>query len=170
MPRKPGDPCLARLREAVADAGLQRPDVSKWSVGMHVHHCALGMVAICRAVLDSSPPPPPSRFSAARAFVLASGRIPRGRADAPEAALPNPDIRPEELHGLLNQADGLIVRVGEAEPGQWWTHFAFGVLKRDEALRFIGIHNRHHLRIIADIRTASRRVSRMSRSGPDELR
>jgi hypothetical protein len=33
-------------------------------------------------------------------------------------------------------------------------HFAFGVLRRDKALRFMEIHNRHHLRIISDIAAA----------------
>lgn len=160
MPRNRGDNGLAQLRAAVADASLQRPDVSKWSIGMHVHHCALGMIGICEAVLASSPPPPPSRFSAPRAFIFATGRIPRGRGKAPEAAHPSPEIRPDELHTLLDRSDELIARVREAEPRQWWQHFAFGAMDRDETLRFIGIHNRHHLRIVADIRTASSTVSK----------
>jgi len=146
---------MEQLGAAVSDAALSVPDVSKWSVAMHVHHCALGMVRMCTAVLESSPPAPPSRFSAPRAFVFATGRIPRGRGKAPEGALPDPDVRPEELRALLDRSEGLIGQVARAEPGQWWEHFAFGTMNRDQTLRFIGIHNGHHLRIIADIRAAS---------------
>ena len=35
---RPGNYCLETLRAAVADAGLHAPDVSKWTVGMQVHH------------------------------------------------------------------------------------------------------------------------------------
>jgi hypothetical protein len=113
------------------------------------------MIGICNAVLKSSPPPPPSRFSASRAFVFTTGRIPRGRGKAPEAALPSPDIGSEDLRALLDRSEELIDRVAEAEPDKWWNHFAFGVMDRDQTLRFMGIHNRHHLRIIADIRAAT---------------
>ena len=49
----------------------------------------------------------------------------------------------------------LIGRVTEAKRDQWWEHFIFGSMNRDQTLRFIGIHNGHHLRIMADIRAAA---------------
>jgi len=146
---------LETLRESTAHADIQVPDVSRWTVGMHVHHCALGMIGICNAVLESSPPAPPSRFSAPRAFVFTTGRIPRGRGKAPAEAVPSPDIGTEDLRALLDRSESLIEQVADAAPGKWWKHFAFGVMDRDQALRFMGIHNRHHLRIVADIRAAS---------------
>jgi len=146
---------LERLRDFASEASLQAPDVSGWSIGMHVHHCALGMIGMCNAVLESSPPVPKSRFSALRTLVLATGRIPRGRGKAPEMALPNPDLEPSELNALLDQSKVLIGRVAEANRDQWWEHFIFGSLNRDQTLRFIGIHNGHHLRIMTDIRAAA---------------
>lgn len=146
---------IDRLRASVSEAaGAHVPDVSQWTVGMHVHHCTLGMVGICNAVLGSEPPAPPTRFSLPRAFVFRTGRIPRGRGKAPETAMPSPDIGPAELMSLLDRSHDLLRRVAEADPGQWWDHFAFGAMSRDQTLRFVGIHNRHHLRIIADIRAA----------------
>lgn len=152
---KTTDNGLERLRAFASEASLLAPDVSRWSVGMHVHHCALGMIGICRALLESSPPPPKSGFSAPRAFVFATGRIPRGRGKAPESALPDPDIGAADLRALLDQSEEMAARVAEAEPDQWWNHFAFGVMDRDQTLRFMGIHNGHHVRIIEDIRAAT---------------
>lgn len=146
---------LNRLRTSATEAAsLLVPDVSGWSVGMHVHHCALGMVGICDALLASEPPVPRSSFSVPRTFVFTTGRIPRGRGKAPDSALPSPDIEATELIALLGRSGDLLGRVADADPGQWWHHFAFGVMNRDQTLRFVGIHNRHHLRIIDDIRAA----------------
>ena len=146
---------LRMLRQSAGAAAEYATVVSRWSVGMHVHHCALAMIGMCNSVLESSPPPPPAGFSSARAFVFITGRIPRGRAKAPEAAIPRPDVEPADLRALLARSEELIGQVDKADSKQWWRHFALGVMDRDQTLRFVGIHNRHHLRIIADIRAAS---------------
>ncbi len=80
-----------------------------------------------------------------------SGRIARGRGRSPEAALPRQGVTTEELMSLIDQSQGIMADVSELEHDKWFRHFAFGVLNTDKAFRFIGIHNRHHLRIIADI-------------------
>ena len=149
-----GNNCLETLRAAVADAGLHAPDVSKWTVGMQVHHCALAMVSISTALLASSPPPPPSGLSIPRAVVLSTGRIPRGRGKSPPTAVPSAHIQQGDLLELLQQSDVLIRQVAEAESDQWWSHVFFGPMNRDQTIRFVGIHNRHHLRIISDIQRA----------------
>ncbi len=56
--------------------------------------------------------------------------------------------RLRELHGVASLS---LRKAVETEPDSWWQHFVFGVMKRDAALRFIEIHNKHHLKIIADI-------------------
>ena len=69
-----------------------------------------------------------------------------------EAAHAQPeDVSPEELLTLLDQSEHILTEVHDLDPKTWFKHFAFGVLDRDKALRFILIHNRHHLRIISDI-------------------
>ena len=142
---------LHELRRAVPEHAVVVPAVSKWSVGMHVHHVTLAMREVCRSLVASEPPPPRSRFSPLAWAVLTLGRIPRGRAQSPEPALPDDGVGPDELSALLDDCEIWLERAERAAPDQWFRHFAFGVLDRDRTLRFLEVHNRHHLRIVQDI-------------------
>jgi hypothetical protein len=150
----PRDLGLEQLRAAVAQAGARAATVSAWSVGMHVHHCCRATLGICKALAKSTPPSPRARFSPRVALMFLFGRIPRGRAEAPESARPADDVTPDELRALLDQAGEGIAAARALDPGAWFEHFALGVLARDRALRFVEIHHRHHLRIVAEILAA----------------
>ncbi len=149
-----GDWGLDDLRTSVASAALRAPAVSEWSIGMHVHHCCLAMIAVCQSLIASTPPPPRSRFSLVTVLVFSSGRIPRGRARSPDEVLPRQDVLAAELGTLLDQSERILTEVHDLDPQAWFRHFVFGVLDRDKTGRLILIHNRHHLRIISDIMKA----------------
>jgi hypothetical protein len=119
---------------------------------MHVHHCCLAMTAIGRALIASTPPAPPSRASLLARVVFATGRIPRGRGRAPEAVVPEQDAAAETLMALLGESERLLAEAASLPPTAWFKHFVFGPLDRDKTIRFIRMHNHHHLRIIDDIR------------------
>ena len=142
---------LHDLRQSVDHADVSVASVSHWSVGMQVHHCCLVMIGICQALIDSKPPPPTTGWSMVTSIVFLSGRIPRGRCKAPEVALPRQDISKEELRSLLDRSRQLSKEAGELDRDRWFKHFAFGIHDRDKSLKLLRIHNRHHLRIIADI-------------------
>lgn len=149
-----GDYGLDDLRVSVVRAALRAPTLSDWSIGMHIHHCCLAMIRISQSLIASTPPPPRSRFSLRTARVLMTGRIPRGRGRSPQVVLPREDITPPELLTLLDQSERILAKVNRLDSRTWFRHFAFGVLKRDRALRFMCIHNQHHLSIISDIAAA----------------
>ncbi len=144
---------VADLRTALAHAEVHAPAVSQWSVGNHVHHCCLAMIGICWLLESSTPPMPPSKFSMRTTVVLLSGWIPRGRGKSPESVLPT-DTSMGELESLVDRSERAVVEAHHLDPQSWFKHFAFGVLDRDKTLRFIRIHNGHHLRIIEDITSA----------------
>ncbi len=133
--------------------------MSRWSVGMHVQHCCLAMIGVCEALLASSPPPPRRSFSPLTELILLTGRIPRGRAKAPEQAEPREAVSPGELASLIDRSEKLLAAARLAPSGSWFRHFALGVLDRNRSLKFIRIHNAHHLRITRDIRASVRRGS-----------
>ena len=145
------DTGMAALRRAAAKAAVRAPGVSAWSAGMHIHHCCLSTIEVCRALRASQPPAPARDFSPARELVLFFGRIPRGRATAPDRVTPQPDIGVEELLPLLDESDRQLELARQLPPDAWFRHFAFGTMKRDRTLRFLRIHNRHHARIVEDI-------------------
>jgi len=148
---------LAQLRQSIDHADVNVAAVSQWSVGMQIHHCCLAMTGICQSLIDSKPPPPPARWSLVTSVVFFSGRIPRGRGKAPEVALPKQDISKNEIVSLLDRSEQLLAEASELDPKKWFNHFAFGILDRDKSLKLLRIHNRHHLRIIADIVAAKNR-------------
>ena len=153
--RVKGDLGLGEFQRAVAHAGVLVPSVSRWSVGMHVHHCCLAMTNVCRALRQSTPPPPRAGISPVRWLVFLTGWIPRGRGKAPDIALPSETISPPELERMLGESERALSGVPDLDPQSWFSHFVFGPLNRDKTLRFLQIHNRHHLRIIADILAAA---------------
>jgi hypothetical protein len=140
---------LDGLRAGVAHAHVAAPDVSQWSVGMHVHHCALSMIAIGKGLAASTPPMPPERWTLPRFAVFTFGRIPRGRART--KLVPEPSVPAAELVALLDQSEALVAAALGLDRDSWITHPVFGPLRRDDALKFVRIHNRHHLRIVSDI-------------------
>lgn len=142
---------LTELRGYVPQAETRVADVSGWSVGMHIHHLNLAMIGVCRSLAASDPPVPPSPFNPLRAMVLTSGWIPRGRGKSPEAAVPTDGIAEPELEAMLDESERLLEASRALPSDHWYRHFAFGVLDRDRTLKFIRIHNRHHLRIVRDI-------------------
>jgi hypothetical protein len=139
------------LKKFIPRADVLVPGVSKWSVGMHVQHCCLATIAVCDSLVASEPPVPRSSFSLVTSAIFLTGRIPRGRGKSPEQAIPREDIWTNELEGLLLDAERRLEAARQASRDQWFRHFAFGVLDRDRTLKFIGIHNRHHARIVQDI-------------------
>lgn len=142
---------LLRFREQIQNAHVTRENISHWSIGMHLHHCGLAMKGIYKALIVSTPPPPRSRFSLLRTIIFFTGRIPRGRSKSPSVVLPNKDISQEQLSALFDEVEKLANTATALEPQKWFKHHVFGFLNRDQAFRFIEIHNQHHLRIIEDI-------------------
>jgi len=151
MKKKVSQAGLDVLKGFIPKADVVAPDVSKWSVGMHVQHCCLATIAVCDSLVASVPPVPRSSFSLVTSAIFLTGRIPRGKGKSPEQAIPRDEIWTNELEGLQLDAERRLDAARQASPDQWFRHFAFGVLDRDRTLKFIGIHNRHHVRIVQDI-------------------
>ena len=146
---------LDDLLRSVEHSAVIASDVSHWSVGMHVHHCCLAMIGICQSLIASTPPPPQSRWSPITSLIFLTGSIPRGRGKAPDVALPKQDVSTEELLSLLDRSEQALAEASRLDSNRWFKHFAFGILNREKSLKLVRIHNRHHLRIIADIMSAN---------------
>lgn len=127
------------------------PRVSRWPVGMHIHHCSLTMVGVTRAVMRQSGPRPRWTPNLLRTTVLLTGRIPRGRAQTPAEARPTPGCDERQLLSVLRDADDIVRELVDAPADAWFHHFALGIIRMRSVPRFLEVHNRHHLRIIRDI-------------------
>ncbi len=147
---------LAGLPDARLFERIDR--VSAWSVADHLSHLARSNAVMAEAVRKIIAP----GFSGDAAgltlvgrAVLFTGWIPRGVGKAPESTRPQVEsaatLRREvsesrqsvlELEAALSEIKAAKGRIG---------HFAFGGLTARQWLRVMGIHTRHHLKIIEAI-------------------
>lgn len=149
------------LRHYVDAADKLNPRVSDWSVGMHVEHCALAMAGMATKLTDSVDrdqdgepsvlTAPPVKWSVPRAFVTVTGIIPRGKGQAPKLAIPDSPPPKARVLAALEAADQRVEAAIALPEEAWLDHHVFGAFRRDKALWFMGVHNRHHLKIIRDI-------------------
>ncbi len=142
---------LDALAEAVGRAEAADPAVSSWSVGEHIHHCCLSMIGISKSLQKSTPPATRAKPTVARAAVLYFGFIPRGRAKSPSFVVPKPSVPQSELFALLDTSTQLVGMASSLDRATWFTHPFLGPMNRDQALKFVLVHNRHHLKIVSDI-------------------
>ena len=141
----------------------RRPEVSRWSVFEHLDHLARADAAMLDRI-DACLADQGSRVGAVTwlgRLVLASGAVPRGKAAAAAATIPDPfppDGHPDpgvlaarftvidnRLDGLEERGDAVIASRLRAESP------LFGWLRPRQWLRIMEIHRRHHLGIITDI-------------------
>lgn len=62
----------------------------------------------------------------------------------------------DELARLLDEAEACSRDARQLPADSWFEHPVFRALRRDRAIAFLAIHDRHHLRIIGEIVEAGR--------------
>jgi hypothetical protein len=157
---------LSGLAGAAAERLAVREDrVSAWSVGDHLEHMqrvgrsVLGVLDKLRA--EPRPGPGPAIRPAGR-LVLFLGVIPRGRARATKfvepQGLPRESLQAElgALHARLAALGPEQLAALEGIEGRL-PHPIFGGLDARQWLRFLEIHQHHHLKIVRDIERRRRR-------------
>ncbi|MCG8607339.1 DUF1569 domain-containing protein [bacterium] len=142
---------LNKIDQLIPQRVIRNEQVSKWSVGMQIEHALLATNRICQALAKSEPYTGKIKKSFLRRMIFFTGVIPRGRGKSPPGAIPREQATEAELRELLISAHQAARKAAEAHGDNMWEHFLFGVLKKDDALRFVEIHNKHHLKIISDI-------------------
>jgi hypothetical protein len=152
------DELLALARDP-AELARQRPEVSAWSVAQQIEHLVLSDRSVLDGLEKIESGELASRGGGAKflgRMILLTGWIPRGRGKAPERARPS-GLDGERTAAALEAVKERFERLGlarlEAAPGTF-SHPIFGHLDGRRWLRFIDVHQRHHRRIIDDIRRA----------------
>lgn len=77
--------------------------------------------------------------------------IPRGRGKAPERVLPPEIITKEDLEKQISLAKQNITMISNIDSRATFEHLYFGVLSKNQTIRFLETHTKHHLKIIRDI-------------------
>jgi hypothetical protein len=142
MPAKVGDALF-----------VQRPGVSGWSAGEHLDHLAKVTGSVLRQLSKNEAVDVPP-ISVIGRVILTTGWIPRGKARSPEKLRAVVTTR-EELEKAFAELAAMI----GAFPGETdllsgrplMKHPIFRGLDATQSLRFIEIHNAHHLKIARDV-------------------
>lgn len=138
-------------------------DVSLWSTAQHVEHITRVNTASfhgVRTLIEDKEGNPEilrrGRPSLMLLPILVFGKLPRGKAQAPEAYFPAPDVERQTVRKSLTDSRTAMSWVAQnfhhlgAARGRL-AHPVLGKLNARQWIRFIRIHTEHHLRIIDDI-------------------
>ncbi|MEL7530786.1 MAG: DUF1569 domain-containing protein [Bacteroidota bacterium] len=125
--------------------------VSKVSVAWHLDHGLKVINRIYAALQKSEPSQYKKSYSFTRYAVYLAGAMPRGVGKAPKMVLPPEQILSEDILQQLTEARGNIDKLKQLPSRAHFKHPVFGVLNRDQSIRFLEIHTEHHLKIIRDI-------------------
>lgn len=155
---------LAQLRHQVSTiralAMLPEPQlfaastISGWTPAEHLDHLMRVAASIAELIMATDAAPLSRGINVVGRLILSVGRIPRGRAAAPER------FRAERTDGAalldaLGRLEASVARIAADGVARRRVptvkHPRFGGLTPPQALRFMAVHNDHHLRIIDDI-------------------
>ena len=145
---------LERLHALCGNARLADVNerVSKWSPAEHVDHLLKVTGSVLKRVPSSEDVG--NGISLLGRAVLALGWIPRGRGKAPER-LAGTRATADELRASVDRVRGHLDAIDAASVDGTRVrnvpHPRFGGLTPAQALRFVSVHNEHHLKIVAEI-------------------
>jgi hypothetical protein len=145
----------AKMRRIVAagrDLAATPVARSSWSVAEHFDHTIKVAHSVLSELAHPRRPPPSRPLNLIGKVILVIGWIPRGRGRSPEK-LRGGAVTMDELRERLTALEAVIEEVaGKTVPRSrvpLIPHPYFGGLTYAQALRFVAIHNHHHLKIVA---------------------
>jgi hypothetical protein len=152
----------ARLAEDDGSLAALADRVSGWSVAQQLEHLGLTgnkVLDALDAILGEPGTPPRGRPNLAGRLVLLVGRIPRGRVRTKPEWDPPDSSRERAREGvktLAARTAALASRAAELTAARATRpHPVLGHFNARRWLRFLVIHQDHHLRVVHDIRRAN---------------
>jgi hypothetical protein len=145
------DALLNQLEHYISKNETINLQVSQSTVGWQIEHSLLTINGVVSAVHKSNPKDYHWKFSLIKIMVLATKKIPRGKAKAPKVVVPKADITCVDLEQHLAKARDTVKSLELVSKDHYFEHPYFGKLKLKETIRFLEIHTTHHLNIIEDI-------------------
>jgi len=108
--------------------------VSQASIGWHLEHSLLALIKMISAVENSTPADYKKEFNLKRFIVLMLGKIPRGKAKAPESVIPAEEITTASLLPLIEKAKQKVEAFEKLSEDKFFTHPVFGDVQVKQSL------------------------------------
>ena len=143
---------LDQLKSHIPDFEKTNPAVTTSTVGWQIDHSFLVINTVVDAIKKSNPNDYKWKFNKNRFLVQTDLRkIPRGRVKAPKAVQPFEEITLEHLKKQLEITRSNIAALDSLEAKNYFTHPFMGDLNLKTTIDFLGLHTKHHLKIIEDM-------------------
>lgn len=142
---------ITALEKYKIHAEVINNSVSQASVGWHIYHSLLVIKNILGAIKHSNPERYVASENKGRDYVLGKEFIKRGVARSPASVTPPEEINDAQIENLFMGALNSVSSIDQLPEEGYFEHHNLGQLKKQEALKFLSIHTRHHLKIIEDI-------------------
>jgi len=142
---------LNNAESYITDRDRIAVNVSPVDVAWHLDHLLKVIIGIHLSLDKSEPAKFKYSWNFYRSLAFTLDRIPRGFAMSSKSVLPPDIIKTIDISAQLKHARLVLQKFSELDKNHFFDHFLLGLLDRDRALKFVGIHTRHHLRIIRDI-------------------
>ncbi|WP_346883239.1 DUF1569 domain-containing protein [uncultured Algibacter sp.] len=155
---------LSQIEKNIPNKTLKNNAVSKSDIGWQLDHSLKVINAVCANMIKTNPDNFIKDFNLLRSILFSLGYLPRGRAKAPKVVLPPDIILKDNLYTQINTAVAHLKQANELPEKSYFKHHVFGMLSKQQTLRFLEIHTKHHLKIIDDILKNQKTLS-VSRKG-----
>ncbi len=142
---------LSELESYIPQLEKTNSKITHSNVGWQIDHSLRVIRGVAKQLEDSNPSEFTSKFSFAKFVIMATKYIPRGKAKAPKSVQNENQITEETIREFLEKTKTQISKIENLDKNSHFPHPYFGNLNKKEAIRFIGIHTEHHLKIIRDM-------------------
>ena len=125
--------------------------ISSGSVGWHIEHSLLTINLVIKGFKASNPLAYKPKPNIKRIYVMTTGKIPRGKINAPMVVQPRVLFTCKSLseHLLITRVNYQSLQMEDSR--KFFTHPFLGDMRLMATQRFLRIHTAHHLFIISDI-------------------
>ena len=142
---------LDQIEAYIPNRLAKNEKISKVDIAWQLDHCLNVIIGISKALKKSDPKDYVFKFNSYW-FVLGTLYwIPRGKGRSPKVVLPEGQLTEEKLRDKVKEARLVIQELDQLHPNAFFYHPYFGSRNLKSALRFMGIHTHHHMKICRDI-------------------
>jgi len=142
---------LQKIESLLPKMDVTNEKISKASIGWHLEHSLLILNGSLKGLTMTNPDNYKPKFSIKKFIFLNFGLIPRGKIKSPKQFIPLETPTKESIEKLFNLAKQRLETVKNLPSKSYITHPFLGDLDKKTALKFLGLHTNHHLKIVNDI-------------------
>ena len=126
-------------------------DVSTVSVGWQLEHALLVLDSVSDTLEASNTSDYKFIFKPIRYVIMNLKTMPRGKGKSPDRVRPINEFDEKSLQEHLKTTRSKVEKLKGLDKRKYFAHPYFGNIKLNSAIKFLGIHTKHHLKIVADI-------------------